>query len=60
MLARQAYSAFFTMYSAFEMVGGAGNAPVVTSDVYFATPDLQAGSRNTSQESYEFSELLNQ
>ena len=31
------------------MVGGAGNAPVVTSDVCFAIPDLQAGSRNTSQ-----------
>ncbi len=31
------------------LVGGAGNAPVVTSDVCFATPDLQAGSRNTSQ-----------
>src|SRR5512133_3664561 len=31
------------------MVGGAGNAPVVTSDVCFATQVLQTGSRNTSQ-----------
>ena len=31
------------------LVGGAGNAPVVTSDVCFATPDLQSSSRNTSQ-----------
>ena len=31
------------------MVGGAGNAPVVTSDVCFATPVLQTGSRDTSQ-----------
>ena len=31
------------------MVGGAGNAPVVTSDVCFSTPVLQTGSRNTSQ-----------
>src|SRR5215470_1748749 len=33
-----------------KMVRDAGNAPVVTSDVCFATPDLQAGSRNTSRE----------
>jgi hypothetical protein len=31
------------------MVGGAGNAPVVTSDVCFSTPVLQTGSRNTSR-----------
>ena len=31
------------------MVGSAGNAPVVTSDICFATPDLQSGSRITSQ-----------
>jgi hypothetical protein len=31
------------------MVGGAGNAPVVTSDVYFSTPVLQTGSRNASR-----------
>ena len=36
------------------MVGGAGNAPVVTSDVCFATPDLQAGSRNTSRLNLRF------
>ncbi len=38
----------YLSYGSEEMVGGAGNAPVVTSDVCFATPDLQAGSRNTS------------
>jgi hypothetical protein len=32
-----------------KLVGGAGNAPVVTSDIYFMTLDLQASSRNASQ-----------
>jgi hypothetical protein len=31
------------------MVGGAGNAPVVTSDAYFSTLVGQTSSRNTSQ-----------
>jgi len=30
-----------------KVVGGAGNAPAVTSDSYLRQPDLQAGSRNT-------------
>jgi hypothetical protein len=30
------------------MVGNAGNAPVVTSDFVFVTPDLQSGNRIAS------------
>ena len=45
------YGSKFLLSSSFKMVGGAGNAPVVSSDVCFATPDLQAGSRNTSPSS---------
>ena len=35
------------------MVGSAGNAPVRRFRLYFATPDLQSGSRITSQERWE-------
>ena len=44
------YSAIRTPNSAFKLVGSAGNAPVRRFRLYFATPDLQSGSRNASRE----------
>ena len=35
-----------------QMVGSGGNAPLVTSDFVFVTPDLQSGGRITSLENW--------
>jgi hypothetical protein len=45
--------AFLFSYGSDKMVGGAGNAPVVTSDVYFSTLVLQTSSRIASRGKFE-------